>query len=213
MKKKLNLFKQLILLVALILLVWLGFRACSGQKKKSNFQIQNTAMKIELIRNIAEIATISYEDEVVVDSIEYYKNLGEKISGNLKKLSDYDNFKHGIKGTSIKRRLTLIVKGKIRFGFDLNDKNFRVKDNDTILEIYVPKPIILDLNSTPSSTRIFQENGKWKDYEIRFLKEKSRKKMIKHFNQLRLNRNAQTNFQRVISSFLLKTKKVRFIFM
>lgn len=213
MNKKLQLAKQILGLAAVTVCVWLIFKACSGKNNTSGFQIEETAMKVELIRDIADLATISYEDEVVVDSVEYYHSLSEQVAGNLQKMTNPDNFKHGIKASNIKRRLTLIVRGKIHYGFDLKDKKFQITESDTLVEILLPEPKILDLSSPPSDTRIFQENGHWKDYEINRLKTRARHRIERHFAALKLADQAKTNLKKVILPLLPKGKRVRISFM
>lgn len=213
MNKKLNLAKQIIGMLVLVALVWLVVRACGSEKEPTRFEIEDSPMRVELIRNIAHLATISYEDEVVIDSVEYYRNAGEQLAGNFEKLTDPDNFKHGLKASNVKRRLTLIVKGKIHYGFDLKDKTFQFRESDSLIEIQLPQPKILEVISTPSTTRIFQENGKWQDYEINLLKKRSRNKIIARFLELKLEDQAKNNLKRIILSLMPKGKKVKVNFM
>lgn len=41
---------------------------------EKELEIEPSPIKVERIKLIAELATVSYQDEVVVDSVEYYKN-------------------------------------------------------------------------------------------------------------------------------------------
>ena len=50
--------------------------------QEDTYAIEDTPLHVEKVRSIAEISTISYRDEVVEDSIEYYKSTSEQLSGN-----------------------------------------------------------------------------------------------------------------------------------
>ncbi|MES2588946.1 MAG: DUF4230 domain-containing protein [Bacteroidota bacterium] len=209
-QRKLALVKQVVMLLVLITTILLLMRWCKKSEKESRFEIENSPIKVELIRSIAQLATISYKDEVVVDSLEYYSSANEQILGNISKLVDIDNIKHGLKSSNIKRRLTLIVKGEINIGFNLKDKKFKIQETDSLIKICIPKPIILDVLSTPSTTRVFQENGSWKDYEITVLKNKARDKMRRNVEQLQLKTKAKENLERFLRPLIKKNKKVIF---
>jgi hypothetical protein len=192
--------------------VLLIVRWCSSSKNPSGFEIENSPIKIETIKNIAQLATVSYKDEVVVDSVEYYRSQSEQIIGNFNKLTDIENFKHALKGSRVDRRLTLIVKGEIHIGFNLKDEKFKIKEEDSLITVYIPEPIFLDVLSSPSSTRIFQEIGRWQDYEIRVLKNKSRKIMQNNAMKLGLQDKAKANIQKFISQLIQKKKSIKYVF-
>ena len=211
-QRKLALLKQVAMLLILVVSVLLLVRWCKSGEPKSRFEIENSPIKVEMIRNIAQLATISYKDEVVVDSLEHYKNQSEQIAGTFEKLSDLDNFKHGLKASNVKRRLTLIVKGEIHIGFNLKNKKFKIIEKDSSVTLILPNPIILDVLSTPSSTRVFQENGIWQDYEITALKNKARNKMRLNAEELDLKSKAKENLIRFLKPLIKKNKKLIFEF-
>lgn len=211
-RKKWELVKQLVLLAALVAAVLFIVKWCSGSGPKSRYEIENSPIRVEMIRNITQLANISYKDEVVVDSVEFYESESEMIAGNLAKLADPDNFKHGLKAGNVKRRLTLIVKGEVWIGFNLNDKKFNIVETDSLVQITLPEPKIIDVISTASSTRIFQENGRWEDYEIRQLKNKARLKMRQNAEALQLQAKAKENAKNVLSKLIKKKKRVEFVF-
>lgn len=213
LRKKLVLLRQLIILVALGIGIFLIVRWWQKKDENSRFEIENSPIKVEMVKNIAQLASISYKDEVVVDTAELYGNEQEMLLGNLSKLADLENLKHGIKATNIKRRLTLIVKGEVLIGFDLKNKEFRIEEHDSIIQIFMPEPKIIDVLSTASSTRVFQENGVWNDYEITNLKNKARNKMRLNAEALNLRDKAKENAKRFLSQLIIKgNKKIEFIF-
>lgn len=210
--KKLQLLKQLIKLALIGTLVFLFILWWNRKDDGSDFKIENSPMRVEMVRNIAQLANISYKDEVVVDTFELYANSEEMIMGNLQKITDFDNFKHGIKGSQVKRRLTLIVKGEVLIGFDLKKKEFKISETDSSVLIQLPEPQIIDVLSTASSTKIFQENGIWKDSEITILKNKARKKMRQNALDLNLKQKAKENAKRFLSALIKKGKKIEFVY-
>ncbi|TNE55734.1 MAG: DUF4230 domain-containing protein [Bacteroidetes bacterium] len=209
MKKRLKLFRTILslgILAVLILLVW---KFCSGKGEAEGFQIENTPMRIERIRNIAHLATISYKDEVVIDSTEYYQSTTELVNDKIAKITDPDNIKHAL-DPYVKRKLTLIVKGEIRYGFDLKDSLFTIEEKEQEIFIRLPNPKILDVISTPSSTKIFLENGRWKDHEITIIQQQARKKMIDHFLDMKLENQAKYKLEKTIRQLIPPGKSIRF---
>ncbi|MCE3295214.1 MAG: hypothetical protein K0R65_928 [Crocinitomicaceae bacterium] len=200
------------MLALLVGIVLFFVKWCSGSSAKSRFEIENSPIRVEMIRNIAQLANISYKDEVVADSIEYYKSENEMFAGTFEKLGDPDNFRHGLKASNVKRRLTLIVKGEVWIGFNLKDEKFNIKETDSLIQIFLPEPEIIDVISTATSTKVFQENGRWKDYEIRQLKNKARQKMRRNAEMLRLQDKAKENAKNVLGKLIKKKKPVEFVF-
>jgi hypothetical protein len=210
--KKLQLLKQVISLAFIGTLIFLFILWWNKSDSDSDFKIEDSPMRVEMVKNIAQLANISYKDEVVVDTFELYANSEEMIMGNLQKIADFDNFKHGIKGSTIKRRLTLIVKGEVLIGFDLKKNQFKISETDSAVQISLPEPQIIDVLSTASSTKIFQENGIWRDSEITVLKNKARNKMRQNALELKLKEKAKENAKRFLSALIKKGKKIEFVF-
>ena len=211
MKRRRSLIRPIGILLIIGSVFWLVYLFYSAKKGEGQFRIENTPMHIEHIRNIANLATISYKDEVVIDSLEHYQSTTEQFAGNLLKFKDIDKLKHAIQDPNIKRRITLIVQGEIYFGFDLKDDLFDVREKgDSLIIVTLPKPKILDIVTTPSGTRIFQEQGTWNDFEISTLKRKSKTKMRVNFNKLNLDNQAQMNIERIIKQLLAQDKIIQF---
>lgn len=210
--RKWALVKQVFMLAVLVGIVLFFVKWCSGSGAKSRFEIENSPIRVEMVRNIAQLANISYKDEVVADSLELYETEREMFAGTFEKLGDPDNFKHGIKASNVKRRLTLIVKGEVWIGFNLKDEKFKIEESDSLIRIFLPEPEIIDVISTASSTKVFQENGRWQDYEIRALKNKARLKMRRNAEALQLKEKAKENAKNVLSKLIKKKKKIEFVF-
>lgn len=208
MKKNIRFIKNLIGIVVLIFLFFLAYRFFQGSSKENTWEIDNTPLHVESIKTIAEISVISYQDEVVVDSIEYYKDVSDQLSGNLQKIADPDQWKYGIVASNIKRRLTLIVKGDVRFGMDLTKGKYTVNQNDDTLWFTLPKPEILDVLISPSSTVVFQENGKWEDRARIQMENKAKLNLRRNAENLNLFDKTEENIRNLFESIIHTEKKI-----
>lgn len=182
------------------------YRWFAGGTSSDEITLEETPLRVEQIRSILELNTLKFQDEVVVDSVEYYKSAGEQVSGNLEKLFDPDQFKHAVKASLVKRQLTLVVRGELLYGVDLKRKDFRLVPVGDTLEIYIPEPELLSVTLTPKQTQVITENGYWKDYEVIDLEKKAKKKMIRSGDQLHLVERAKTPLEKCLKG-LVRTRK------
>jgi hypothetical protein len=168
--------------------------------------LEETPLKVEQIRAILELNTLKFQDEAVVDSVEYYKTGSDVLWGTLDKLTDPDQFKHGIHPSNIKRRLTLIVRGELLYGVDLKRKDFQFTPKGDTLFILILQPELLSISLNPKGTEVYLENGDWKDYERIHLQRKARNKMIASGNRLKLPERAKAPLEKALRA-LVKTDK------
>lgn len=208
MKNKLRFIKNLVALALISFLVFLVVRFFQSSSKSKEWEIEDTPMHVESIKTIAEISVVSYKDEVVVDSIEYYKDVSEKLSGNIQKIADLDQWKYGIAASNIKRRLTLIVKGEVRYGMDLSNGNYKVSQNDDTIWFNLPKPKILDVIVSPSSTEVFQENGYWSDNARIQLENMAKNKLRLNAENLKLYTKTEENIRDLFEKIIYTDKKI-----
>lgn len=211
MRKNLKRISRIILLVLSVLLILWVMRWCSSKEQKSSLEIENSPIRIEMIRSLAEIASVSYTDEVVVDSVELYKDVSDALSGTLEKIFSPKDYKYGIYPNPIKRRLTLIVKGELKVGFDLKKHPIHISQNDSLVKLIFPKPEILEIVVSPQSNEIYQENGTWKDFEIQKLHRKAKMKLAANVSDLKLFEIAKKNVANSFSK-LLPSKKIELVF-
>jgi Protein of unknown function (DUF4230) len=197
-----TLIGRLVIVGAIAIAGYFLYQHFFGGEKGPGYEIEDTPLHVEEIRKIVELNTIKFRDEVVVDSLELYKNTAEQIQGNLQKLMDPDQAKHGISSSNVKRRLTMVVKGELLYGIDLKRKDFTVMPKDGKLVISLPHPELLSINLTPKNTDIFVENGVWKDYERQLLMRKARSKMIKTGEKLRLPEKAKAPLERLLKQLI-----------
>jgi LEA14-like dessication related protein len=196
-----------ILVVSILVLAGYGvYKLFFGSSNSDEIVIDDTPLKVEQIRSILELNAIRFKDEVVVDSIELYTSSSDVIEGSLNKIFDYDQFKHGVRNTHIKRELTLLVKGELLYGVDLKTKDFEIIPKGDSMMIKIPNPELLSLSISPNKTEVYLENGTWQDYERRALERKARQKMIDSGERLKLAEKAKEPIKKIISQ-LLKTEK------
>lgn len=186
----------------IVVLGVLLYRWWFADESKEGWAIEDTPLHVEEIRRIIELNTIRFRDEVVVDSLEYYSNAAEQISGNLNKLIDPDQVKHGISSSNVKRRLTMIVKGELLYGVDMKRKDFSVTPENGRLVVRIPQPELLSINLTPENTEVFVENGEWRDYERQMLQRKARSKMIATGERLKLREKAKAPLERLLRQLI-----------
>lgn len=177
------------------------FRKCSSTEN-SEWELEQSPLKIENIRKIAELSTVSYLDEVVMDTVEYYDDLSDQITGNIKQLTHVDDWKYTLRGSYVKRRLTLIVGGEVRYGFDLKDSVFNVKSSGDTIIVTVSEPKILDILVVPSKTTVFQEHGNWHDNTRRKLQQKAINELTKRSQQLGLEEKSKKQLESLLQKLV-----------
>ncbi len=166
------------------------------------FDMAETPLQIESIERIAQLATVSFQDEVVADTIEKYRSETEKLSGNLQKIYDIEGMKEALKGSNVKRRLTLIMKGEAKIGFDLNENNYRIDQNKDTIWFHFPKAKILSININPSETEVFQESGTWSVYARQKLLAKAKLKIEKDVKKAKLADKAEDGMEELLKNII-----------
>lgn len=209
--QKIKEIQTLIIRLAIIVLIafagyWIYQWFFKGTSAEDEIILDETPLKVEQIRSILELNTLKFQDEAVVDTVEYYKSGNEVLLGSLSKLVDPDQFKHGLRADGIKRRLTLIMKGELLYGVDLKRKDFQFISKPDSLIILIPKPELLSVSINPKGTEVYIENGDWKDYERLYLQRKARLRMIATGDRLKLTERAKAPLEKALRS-LVRTDK------
>lgn len=213
-RQRIKEIRTLIVRLALVALIafagyWIYKLFIKGESK-DEIVLDETPLKVEQIRSILQLNTLKFQDEAVVDTVEYYKSNTEALVGSLDKLMDVDQIKHGLSGDGVRRRLTLIMKGELLYGVDLQRKDFQFVSKEDTLTILIPKPELLSIALNPKGTEVYIENGEWKDYERMSLQRKARNKMIASGNRLKLAERAKAPLEKALRA-LVKTDKVLII--
>lgn len=197
-----RLLKNLVVLVIIGSVGYLIYYFYFRDPGDDYLKIDDTPIHIESIRSIAEISTVNYKDEVVIDSVVYHKgNSAWDLLETQKMVDKYLN-------ANIKRRLTLIVRGEVRFGFDLTDANYEIRQTADSIFIRLPESKIIDVVVSPSKTEIFQEQGKWSDRERTSMEVKAKAQIVENAQSLNLNAKAEKNMRRLLEQMILTDKKL-----
>lgn len=197
-----RLLKNLLILLIIGGVGYLVYHFFFKETPGENLKIDDTPIHVESIRSIAEISTVNYKDEVVMDSVVRHK--GNSTWGWLDSREMYDKYLN----SNIKRRLTLIVRGEVRFGVDLSESNYTMRQTSDSIFIQLPKPKVLDVVVSPSRTEIFQEQGKWTDRERKSLELKAKAKLVENAKSLNLNSKTEKNMRRLMKQMIRTEKKV-----
>ncbi len=195
-KSSIRLLKYLLFLLFFAVLVWFIYRWFFKGEEQDEYAISRTPLHIESIRTIAELATVNYREEIVMDSVEFYQSAAEKIAASMQ--TDIDQIKYNLSMSPVKRRLTLIIKGSVDYGFDLGKNNFKVSENTDTIWFNLPKPKVLNVTINPSDTEIFQETGNWHDAERIVLQRKAKLQLIRAASVLELDKKSRENFEQLM---------------
>lgn len=202
-REYIRLIKNIAIMVGIGILIYILYDYFFGGTENNSSKIADTPIHIESVKRIAEVSAVSYTDEIVVDSVEYYEEID---------LSE--DWLDAIKMTerllyrNVKRRLTIIVKGEVRYGFDLQRNNFSVKKSNDSLILYLPEPEIIEINVSPSGNEIYQEQGNWSDSEIKKLENRAKKKLVENVETLDLNTKARESASKLFKRLLQHEKHV-----
>lgn len=197
-----RLIKNLSVLAAVVVVLILGYRWFFSPSE-DGLQIDDTPLRIESIRSIAEISSISYRDEVVVDTVELYPS-HYSIQDPREWMRWYDR--------NVMRRLTLIVHGEVKFGINLSDSNYAVERKGDSLFVHLPEPTILDIELSPSKTEIFEERGKWSDRERKKLEKRALQKIKSNGEELLLNKKVMENTRQLFEKLVPSTHYISITF-
>jgi hypothetical protein len=206
MKDLKKLVINILILSFIALIGYLVYLFFIKDNESDSLIIDETPMHIESIRTIAEISTVSFKDEVVMDSIEFFDS-----SINLSNPLDWFEASERVYNRNVKRRLTIIVKGEIKYGIDLTSNNFKISQNIDTLWLNIPKPKILDILVSPSETEIFQEQGHWSDGARRQLENLAKRRIQFSAENLNLDKKATENAERLFRK-LINTQKELIIY-
>ena len=164
-----NLLRFLLLLALVIIAWWLLAKAMilpslSDLLRRKPLRIAETPLRVEQIRELAELTTCQSLDEVVVDTTRPAENpLRKMLSNPLGAMQD---------------QLVIVVRGSVKAGVRMNE----IQEKDMYasadsISIGLPRAVITDLQVNPSGTETFLENGTWNTQAYSALVRKAGEKM------------------------------------
>lgn len=147
-------------------------------------EIDDTANIVDEVRSIAELATVSYYDEVVM-------HFTKENKGSKSNLNQFAKQNMNLELVA-KDRIILIGKGTVKAGFNL--EKFSPEDvtlqGDT-LTIMLPHAEYLDATLNPSDFEYFKRRGFWSHEEDTKVKLHARKRLIKDADRNHLLQRAE----------------------
>lgn len=158
--------RKIILIVlgcTLLVLAAIWFSFFYVHQQEKKKHMEITRKSISEIQEISEFCTANYLGEVMV---------------------------HEKDGRT--KELILIVRGKVRAGYDLTQMKTTIID-DTTVSILLPEPKILDVITNPSDIRTFVEKGKWSIERVTEAKNSARQKLLDLVEQEDLLGTAKEN--------------------
>jgi len=157
--------------------------------------IENTAIIVTEIKNIAELTTTQVYAEIVVDTFRTNKltmaNEALRSAGMLSiPFLEAD-------------RMVLIVKGKVQAGVDLKKLDSSgIYTKDDSVRVRLPKATILNVITNPSDFETFIEEGDWSDPAVQALKTSARQKLVAKAVALQILPKADERAKQVITQLL-----------
>ena len=149
--------------------------------------------------------------ESLVQTITEMKRISEFCTANyIGEVMIQDEEKHFLNHKSI----VLIVRGKVRMGFDLSKMETKVV-NDSTINLILPQVQILDIITNPSDIRTFSEKGSWSHERVTITKNAARAKLLELVMEENLLAIAEDNGKRqleaIFSSFGFKRVNIDFV--
>ncbi|MEP6582653.1 MAG: DUF4230 domain-containing protein [Ginsengibacter sp.] len=162
--------------------------------------IEETPIIIKEINTLAQLITITYADEVVMDEAKAGKGIPSIISAGASMIM-----------VPSSDRIVIIGRGKVFAGIDL--KKLQEKDvnvNGDSIHVTLPAAQILNTVINPSGFETFDEKGDWNEQSITALKLKIKNEMTKRALHQNILLQAEARSKNIIETFLKSTgfKKV-----
>lgn len=189
--------------------------------KKNSFWAKNKLWILVIATLLCIVFGFLFIYSIVNSGAKYTETLGQTIS-EVKKISEFctanyigevmiqDEEKKFLKTNKI----VLIVRGKIRAGFDLTKMETNVV-NDTTINLILPQAQILDIITNPSDIRTFSEKGTWSHERATITKNSARAKLMELVMADNLLSTATENgikqLTAIFSSFGFKQVNIQFM--
>jgi hypothetical protein len=180
--------KRLVLYVALAVVALLLVLFVIHRNRVGKNRYETLVQTITEMKRISEFCTANYIGEVMIQD-EEKQLLGRK-------------------------NIVLIVRGKVRMGYDLSRMETEVV-NDSTINLTLPQAQILDIITNPSDIRTFSEKGTWSHERVTITKNAARAKLLELVMEENLLTVAEENGKRqlaaIFSSFGFKHVNMVFV--
>ncbi len=196
-----KLFKKIVVNVAVILLVIFLFQKINLLPSFKNIfrsqpvVIDETPIIIKEINTLAQLITVTFTDEVVLDSAKVGNGIPSILPLSI-----------GTILTPSVDKLVIIGRGKVIAGTDLK----KIYDRDVFVEgdsirVNLPPAEILQTIINPSGFETFIEQGSWSESAVTSLKIKIRDRITKQALEQQILKQANERSRNIIDVFLRNT--------
>ena len=144
-------------------------------------KIEQTANVVEQVKKITEFTTACYYEERVLKQEKTEVGKQNQLMSLVKMEAD-----------SVHSELVVLVKGKVRAGFDLSKVADKIDVRSDTVAIQLPRPEIFDVIVNPSDYEMYIEEGKWSHEEITALQADYRANLQTKAEQIGLLEKANT---------------------
>lgn len=133
--------------------------------KEEVLEIDKTANVVTEIRNIAELTTACYYEDVILKDKKPSETVGGKVVNSISK-----NEK-----PILEDHIVIVASGNVRAGFNLAKLTPKdVVAEDTVLTVTLPKAEILEVIVNPSDYDIYIEDGRWSHEQVTKVEDQAR---------------------------------------
>lgn len=158
-------------------------------------QVEETAMIVRQVKNIAQLMTVETYDEVIADSS---KTNALSIVTQVFK----NNPLAPLPFLAIPH-VVLIMKGRVIAGIDLQQMQASaIHIHKDSISLQLPKAKILDVITNPSDVETFSEKGTWAPEEITLVKQKGKVIIVQHALQQDVLQKSETKATELITNLL-----------
>lgn len=163
--------------------------------KSQRVTIEETPILIKEINTLSQLITITYTDEIVMDTAKIGSGLPSLVPANIGKLL-----------TPRLERLVIIGRGKVIAGTNLkllNEDDIHVTGDS--IHLTLPHAAILQTIINPSGYEIFTEEGSWPENAVTDLKLKIRNRIRQNAISQNILVQADERSKNIIETFLRNT--------
>lgn len=157
--------------------------------------IENTPIIVTEINTLAQLITVTYADEVVMDDAKAGKGIPSLITTGA-----------GVMIVPATDKIVMIGRGKVVAGIDL--KSLRKEDVSTLgdsIHLILPPAKILQTIINPSGFEIFDEKGEWDERAVTKLKVKIKDEITRRALQNDILKKSEDRGSNIIETFLKNT--------
>jgi hypothetical protein len=205
-----KLLKNIFFIAAFVLMIFLVFQKINVLPSIKNIfsskpvLIEDTPVLIKEINSLAQLMTITYSDEIVMDTVKSGIGIPSLIP---------------VMGGSMLSpaldKLVIIGRGKVIVGNDLKKiREIDISQTGDSINIQIPSSTIMETILNPSDFEIFIEKGNWSDAAVTDLKLKIRNEMNSRAIKTNILSQSDQRCKNIMETFLKNSgfKKVEIRF-